>query len=267
MAEPLPTHARVGVIGRGRFGSCLLAGLAPDQPVSRERGEDVADPDGLAAWIEPLEVICLAVRDDQIGPLVRRLARLDLKGKGVLIHSGLKPLAALHSLRTAGAYLGKLHPLFSFSRPGGRVMPSGIPFAVEADPELMPLLRTWIVSWRGALHPLTATQWTPYHLAAVMAANFLPVYIRAGAAILEPVAGDTKSALEWLQPLIEQTVRGALDHENELPYSGPAVRGDQETIADHLSFLDQHFRRYHDLYKDASSAIAHEAEAFRRQKP
>jgi len=121
------------------------------------------------------------VRDDQLNTLIDDLATLDLTGKTVVHHAGTVALEVLQPLAERGARIGKFHPLQSFSE-ATALLPRGIPFAIEGD--IDELVLPWIAAWDGQAHHLSGDAWATYHLAAVIAANFLPLFIREGADLL-----------------------------------------------------------------------------------
>lgn len=247
---------RVGIVGRGRFGSHLAHGL-------RQLGHQVAVrtrqmPLALDAWSADRELLCLACRDDQLADLVAALASCSLAGKIVLIHSGTTPLALLDPLQQAGAVTGKFHPLMAFTEVADKPIPAGTPFAFEGPIEA--LVRPWAEAWDARLYRLRAEDWRTYHLAAVLAANFLPLFIREGARLLAPLTseGDRGQALDWLAPLVRAAVEAALDPANPLPFAGPAVRGDSAVLTAQEHLLQAHHPDWAELYRSASAMIMEE---------
>jgi len=243
---------RIGILGLGRFGLALQYSLSQLGHEVWGRGPDEKLP--LNEWAAHLTVLCLAVRDDQIAPLMPQLALSDLTQKTVLIHSGITPLSLLEPLKAKGAIIGKLHPLQTFAVPRKIPIPKGTPFAFEGD--IISLVRPWVEAWQGELHELQEDQWVLYHLAAVTAANFLPLFIRAGARLLEPLSASSADSLAWLAPLIRASTESALDAENPLPFSGPAIRRDKSTLEKHEQCLAKLAPDLLPLYQHASEQIA-----------
>ena len=247
----------VGVLGLGRFGRALVRSLRDIgytvAPKGKGGGDPAQDRRALTTWARRCEVLCLAVRDMHIASVVAELSGTGLKDKTVLIHSGATPLDVLTPLEQEGAIIGKLHPLQSFTRAVDLPIPKGTPFAVEG--EVLALVKPWVEAWSGTLHPLSPEQWLIYHVAAVTAANFLPLFIRAGAGLLEPLARDAQDALQWLRPLVQTSVDAALDADNHAPFSGPAVRDDQKTIQEHEDYLAQKHPDLLPLYRLATQTV------------
>ncbi len=236
----------------GRLGSSLATSLRALGHRVAERRRDTSS--SLAAWSASLSVICLTVRDDELAELVTVLATTPLAGKTVLLFSGATPLSLLTPLQAAGGVIGKLHPLQTFAQKDGAPMPAGTHYAYEGEIEA--LVRPWVAAWSGHLHHLVGDQWARYHAAAVTAANFLPLLIRCGAELLEPLADDRGDALDWLKPLIQNSVANALDGALDLPYSGPAVRGDVGVLQRQAALLDEIHPEAAALYRLAGRLVA-----------
>lgn len=247
------SETRVGILGMGRLGTHLKESLTANHchVDVYERSQDSAE--ALTQWADRNKVLCLTCRDDQLEGLAGRLAQLRFKKTVILMFSGAKSLELLTALTERGAVIGKLHPLMAFTQVESKPIPAGTPFAMEG--EIEELVRPWVTAWGGKLYRLEGQQWAMYHLAAVMAANFLPLFIRAGAQILEPLAGGQQQALDWLEPLVQVSVAEALDGRNQQPYAGPAIRGDETVLAQHEALLTDHYPQLRDLYRQASSQI------------
>jgi predicted short-subunit dehydrogenase-like oxidoreductase (DUF2520 family) len=109
--------------------------------------------------------------------------------------------------------------------------PPNTPFALGGDRDLCQELIPWLRQWGGEIMILRDEDWRDYHLAAVMAANFLPLFIRLGVNRLTHLTGSSAQAVQWLRPLIGHTVSQALTPEIEFPFSGPVARNDEELMA------------------------------------
>lgn len=261
MNKPKPPPPRVGVIGQGRWGSALVGGLRSiqiDTDVWQRQDQTRLGAVGLKTWLDRRDVLCLAVRDDQLTALVSQLAEWPHSQRVIMHHAGAISLDVLQPLAEQGAVIGKLHPLQTFSSHAAQV-PSGTPFAIEGD--ISTLVIPWITAWHGQYHYLNGDQWATYHLAAVMAANFLPLLIREGAALLAPLCKDRDAALAWLAPLVQRSVDQALNAENPLPFSGPAARNDQHTMQQQIEFLRTTRPELAQLYQQASQCIRQRLQA------
>lgn len=166
----------------------------------------------------------LAVRDSEIEPLAAHLP-------GRLLAHLSGAFGPLAGVRLA------LHPAMTFpERASGPVSLAGVGFAVTAaDDEAAEWGRRIVAALGGACVEVAASSRPLYHAACALASNALVSLEEAAAAELRRAGVEEPRA--FLGPLVEATVAnwrragwGAL--------SGPAVRGDQETVAMHLATLD-----------------------------
>jgi predicted short-subunit dehydrogenase-like oxidoreductase (DUF2520 family) len=89
-----------------------------------------------------------------------------------------------------------------------------------------------------------------YHLAAVFANNFSNHLFTLAEKMLQDAGLD----FENLKPLIIQTAQNALLRSPALNQTGPAIRGDEKTMAKHLEILSDN-NALHKIYKDLSESI------------
>ena len=202
------------VVGPGRVGTAFAARLAKSLP-TRLTGRDLEIGDA------DLVVLCVPDR------VVDEVAAAVPVGPWVAHTSGARTLGALdpHTRRFS------LHPLQTIVRHRGPAQLDGAWAAVsgegaealEAGFRLASLLR---------LRPfaLDDEDRLVYHAGAVMAQAFL-VALHAAAADLFEEAGAPSEAL---LPLMRRTM------ENDFELTGPATRGDWETIERHLEVIREH---------------------------
>jgi predicted short-subunit dehydrogenase-like oxidoreductase (DUF2520 family) len=228
-----PCIRGISVIGRGRWGSSLLAAL-------EKRKVPVVDPDSLQA-----EIYWLCVPDAQIERVARRLTRritgsCGSMGGRVLLHSsGVYSSAILSIAREAGAVVASVHPLMSF--PTRKPVPlDGVPFAVEAAGRLKTKLYRLVKELGGRPFAIQPEGKALYHAAAVMAS---PLLVSLAAAIEETarLAGlSGREAEALLQPIMEATLRNYFRDGAAQSFSGPFARGDAKTVSLHLAALRAH---------------------------
>ena len=73
------------------------------------------------------------------------------------------------------------------------------------------------------------------HVAAVFACNFSNYLF----ALAEQLLNKQGFELDILRPLIAETLNKSLDIGSEQAQTGPAVRGDLETLDKHMAFLEE----------------------------
>ncbi|MDH3294811.1 MAG: DUF2520 domain-containing protein, partial [Acidimicrobiia bacterium] len=221
------------LIGPGRAGRSLLGALEETRWVCRAvygRGDDVA------AAAHGVDAVVLAVPDDAIATVARAI---EPRSTAVIIHlSGAKTLEVLDPhLRRAS-----VHPLVSLPDPvtGAARLSDKAAFALSGDPLAWDLVETLGGRW----FEVEESSRTLYHATASIAANHL-VALCAQVSRLADRLGLTFDLYgELMTATLENVCRvGPAD-----ALTGPAARGDIETVLAHLDELLGLDRREADLY-------------------
>ena len=215
---------RIRIIGMGRVGSAVAARL-------RERGFELTDGEA--------DLVLLCVPDRAIPEVAAEVPT----GPWIGHTSGATHLAALdpHERRFV------LHPLQSFTRARGPEQLDGAFAAVSGESEEAREVGFWLARELG-LEPfaLDDSERALYHAGAVVAASYL-VTLHQAAADLVQAAGAPPEAL---LPLMRRVM------ENDFELTGPAVRGDWETVESHLEAIRQRLPELEPLYRALSDATA-----------
>jgi predicted short-subunit dehydrogenase-like oxidoreductase (DUF2520 family) len=181
------------------------------------------------------DLILLAVKDDALPEIAQTLAELSHKqGRSPLLAhcSGTSPSSVLAAY---GQRIGIFYPLQTFS-PGQAVNVEDIPFCVyssnSADLDLLQQLAQKLSS---QIHILDDAQRASLHLAAVFANNFSNfLWI-----IAEQICQSESLPFDLLRPLIAQTAQKVLSDLPQNCQTGPAKRGDEQTLARHRALLQE----------------------------
>lgn len=236
---------KIAIIGSGRIawhlGRRLKAkGLPLSQVISRtaQHAENLARTlqcawsDDWAALEADTDLAIIAVRDDAIGSVAEQVAQAA--PHTLFVHtSGATPGTILAPFC---ARFGVFYPLQSFSYDRVPVW-SKIPFCVDASSaEDLLLLKKTAKQIGNLVYQVDDTQRAALHVAAVFANNFTNHCF----AIAEKLLEEKELPFELLHPLMEETLAKALQNAPVLMQTGPAVRGDQETIQRHLNLLSGH---------------------------
>lgn len=252
---------RLCLIGAGNVGYHLglrLASVGIDmtQVYSRDvaKAQDLATKIGAAAIQSLAEVrrdadlYLVAVHDNAISTVAAQLGS-KLPAGAVIAHtSGATPASAL---APAGIPYGIFYPLQSFRRERP-VQWNGLPICYYApDAEVEERLAQLARKTSPTTYRLDDADRRQAHLAAVFANNFSNYLLHIAAEVL----AQRQLPLALLQPLIEETVaRTASQAPRELQ-TGPAVRGDTQTIDRHLALLRLQHPKWEQLYEALSLAI------------
>ncbi len=214
----------IRIIGPGRAGTSLaraLDGAGWNVLPLLGRGDDLADAAGGA------DALVVAVPDDAIAR-VANAVRPD-PSTAVVHLAGALGLSVLAPHPRVAA----LHPLVALPDPdvGARRLVSGVTFAVAGDP-----ISSAMASALGGttLHVPDDVR-ALYHAAACVAANHVVGLLGQ----VERIAGAAGLPLEAFLPLARASVddAGRLGPRGAL--TGPAARGDWQTLARHLDAIPQ----------------------------
>jgi predicted short-subunit dehydrogenase-like oxidoreductase (DUF2520 family) len=212
---------RIQIVGMGRVGSAVAARL----------GDRVSDADP--------ELVLLCVPDRAISEVAPTIPA----GPWVAHTSGATRLAALdpHERRFS------LHPLQSFTHARGPEQTDGAYAAVTGETEEAREVGFWLARELG-LEPfaLDDLERVLYHAGAVVAASYLVTLHKAAADMLEAAGAPP----EALVPLMRRVI------ENDFELTGPAIRGDWETVEAHLAAIRERLPELEPLYRTLADATA-----------
>lgn len=235
----------ITLIGAGNVGTHLAKRLSETgyrvaEVFSRDKAkaEALAKTVGAVAIDQLSEVSAhaglylLAVRDDVIAETGRRLSEAGIS-EGLFAHtSGATPASVLQPY---AARYGIFYPLQTFSSQRTPDF-SEIPVCIQASkPEDEVLLKKIAERIGKQSVAIGEQQRIALHVAAVFVNNFSNYLYKTGERILEKEELD----FELLIPLIRETAEKIRHLPPEAAQTGPAVRGDDKTIARHLAYLQE----------------------------
>jgi predicted short-subunit dehydrogenase-like oxidoreductase (DUF2520 family) len=247
------------LIGAGRvawhLGKRLRAkGLPVHQVISRTATHAYALAQTLGAewsdnWdavLPDAEWLLLAVRDDAIGDVAARLAPHVPKALATHTSGGTPGTVLAPFFERYGVF----YPLQTFSRERTPIW-SKIPFCVDAatDADLLFLKKT-AKTISNLVYRVSDEQRAQLHVAAVFANNFANHCF----AIAEKILEEKGLPFDMIHPLMEETLAKALQNSPEKAQTGPAIRGDEDTIVRHLALLQAH-PDWQGLYEKISHSI------------
>ncbi len=228
------------LIGPGRAGLSLASALTERGwrlHHTYRRGDDVAQA------ARDVDAVVIAVPDDAIADVAAAIA----PGSAVIIHlSGAKPLTVLGHHENRGSF----HPLVSLPDPaiGARRLLDGATVAVAGHPLVIGMAE----SLGASSIEVAEDQRSLYHATAAIAANHLVVLC----AQVEELAAelDIPVAIYW--ELMSSTLANVAENGALRSLTGPAARGDSETLAIHLASLPLHHRRLYETMAAAATQLS-----------
>jgi predicted short-subunit dehydrogenase-like oxidoreductase (DUF2520 family) len=246
----------VGFVGAGALATALAPALAARSAAvvavtarHPERAERLAGalpgcravPDA-AAVADLAGIVFLAVPDDALPTLDAGV--VWRAGQAVVHLSGAHGRDALPRAASGGAHVAALHPLMLFPRGAAPdaadalARLAGCTWALEAgDEALTAALATLVAALEGRVVRLRSTDRVPYHLAAVLASNYVVALLGAAVAIWQDFGVASPDALEALLPLLRGSVEQIARLGPVASLTGPIARGDAGTVAAHLAWL------------------------------
>lgn len=249
MSTP-PGRLGVGVVGAGRVGAVLasalrasghaVVGVSATSQASHDRAEALLPAVPVLEVqqvVERSELVLLTVPDDVLGELVEGLAAVGAFQSGQLVvhTAGRYGVDVLAPARAAGAIPLAIHPAMTFT--GTSVDLSrlvGAPFAVTADAPVLPIAQALVVEIGGEPVALSESARGLYHAALAHGANHLVTLTAQAERIL--AAAGLEDGGTVLRPLLSAALDGAL-RGGEVGLTGPVVRGDAGTVAEHIDVL------------------------------
>lgn len=236
-----------GNVAQNLFEAFLLAdGVEVLQVVGRatDKMDFFKNRTTLASYEEelaPTNIYIIAVTDDAISEVSEKIAT-----SGLVVHtSGAVALSVLETHKRQGVF----YPLQTFTKE--RILDfSNIPLCIEATNENdLQLLHRLGKAISSNVAPIASNKRKALHVSAVFVNNFTNYMYTIGEelceqnqldfSLLKPLMKETAEKLEFLDPIEAQT--------------GPARRGDLQTLHTHLSQLKS--KKHREIYTLLSNSI------------
>jgi predicted short-subunit dehydrogenase-like oxidoreductase (DUF2520 family) len=250
----LKTRPKVAIVGAGRLGTTLAqrlaeAGYAITEIIVRNNSRSVANVRRLAQKVGAkaasltgasldADIIWFCVPDSQIAGAAADLLGHDWKNKIALHSSGVLSGDALESLRAAGASVASVHPLMTFVEKSKPDL-EGVPFAVEGDTVAVRVATSVIDNLGGNCLRISKQNKIAYHAFATIICPLLVSLLAASEKVAMLAGISQREARRRMMPIIRQTFANYARLGPSASFSGPIVRGDTETIAQHLKTLSR----------------------------
>lgn len=237
---------RIGLIGPGRAGAPVAAALqtaghlishvtavskfSKDRAVEFFPTAKIVDPLEL---VENVDLVIVAVPDNQLTDLVRGLAAPGIRSGQIWLHlSGAHGLLPLLPIIDAGGVALAVHPAMTFTGDYSDVARiQECPFAVTASVEYLPIAQALVLEMGGEPVVVDDVDRVTYHAALSHAANHLNTLVSQSADMLRRIG--IEDAGRFLLPLTSNALEHALKS-GSAALTGPIQRGDVDTVKLHL---------------------------------
>lgn len=260
----------IGFVGAGTLGrglalaldgvGCNVAGVSSR---TRASAEWLAERiDGCSVWDSPqgladaCDLVFITTPD---GAIAEVAAGVNWRaGQGVVHCCGAASTELLTPAADAGAQVGAMHPFQTFavlSEPeeAARRL-SGVTFAIAATgwlaeylPSLAGLLGGRAIAIPDELRPL-------YHASAVLSCGYVATLLDGAVQLWTRMGFTEADGIAAAIPLVRATVEAMAAAGPAGAVTGPAVRGDANTIAAHLAALAEHAAHLVPLYRELTLA-------------
>ena len=192
------------------------------------------------------QLFLVAVPDHAVQELVQQM---HFPPTAIVAHtSGSLPLEVLMPL---GQQAGVWYPMQTFSKKKKPDL-SQLPLFIEAyNADVLEHLADVAYAVTEKVYELSSEERKQLHIAAVFACNFTNHLLQLSSDLLEDIGFE----LPLLQPLINETMQKAEKLGPSAAQTGPAARGDSNTIAAHLQHLTKKQPKLAELYKQLSESI------------
>ena len=265
-----PNNVSIGFVGAGTLGRGLALALdAVGCDVVAVSSRTRASAEWLAARIDGCvamdtaqdvaDVCDLVFITTPDGAIAEVAAAVQWRnGQGVAHCCGAASIEMLDTAASAGAAVGAMHPFQTFAglsdpTEAARRL-SGVTFAVSATgwlagylPSLAERLDGRAIAIPDDLRPL-------YHASAVLACGYVATLLDAAVGLWTRMGYTEDDGVRAVSPLARATIEAISAAGPVNAVTGPAVRGDAETIAAHLALLSERAPELVALYREMTLA-------------
>ena len=174
-----------------------------------------------------------AHKKNRVQSKVPSKVRFAFHSSGALLSRELAPL------RKAGIAVASVHPLMTFVA-GTHPSLTGVPFAMEGDHAATQVARQIIRKLEGESFLLPAARKAAYHAWATLTSPLLLAFLVTLEEAARAAGFTRKDARRKSLPIIRQTLANYSRLGPAKSFSGPLIRGDAGTVAQHLAALKKH---------------------------
>ncbi|WP_375584047.1 Rossmann-like and DUF2520 domain-containing protein [Cyclobacterium xiamenense] len=200
---------------------------AAEQLASRLYGTEACD--SLDFTESDASLYILAVSDTAVASIAE--AVLLPEGSTLLHTSGTLPLDILGY--SSADHTGILYPLQSLSK-GREIDFEEVPFLLEGDgTKTLKMLKDVCKSLSSPYYEVASAKRRSIHVAAVFASNFTNHMLL----LAESLIKNQGLSFDMLKPLVVEQINKSLQMGAKAAQTGPAVRGDFDTLENHLQYL------------------------------
>ncbi len=184
--------------------------------------------------MQPANYWLIGTPDSSLAAVTARLVTSPVlrPGDGVFHLSGFTPSAAFIVLAAGGIRTASAHPVLSFADPASAAEQfPGTPCGIEGETSLCAELEACFKAIGGECFSIAPEQKPLYHAGTVFASNFLVVIMDIAQRACIHAGVPKEVAGRLLAHLAHNALDNVLANGGSASITGPAARGDSETVA------------------------------------
>ena len=249
MLPGMARKPRIAIVGPGHLGTSLAvalyrAGFVIEAIAGKAEGKSRLRARKLAKQVRArasadfdADVVWFCVPDAEIARAALDFAgRFAWKEKVALHSSGALTSDSLQILRRKGADVASVHPLMTFVK-GSRASFAGVPFAIEGDAGAVRTAKEVTRKLGGNAYSVRKKDKAAYHAWGTFASPLLTALLATTAEVASLAGVKGNEAKRRVLPILWQTLSNYAAFGAAAGFSGPIIRGDVETVRQHLKVL------------------------------
>ncbi|KAA0211793.1 DUF2520 domain-containing protein [Ignavibacteria bacterium CHB1] len=246
---------KVTIVGIGNVGSSLLFSLHETGfQIVNVVGKDLSILKKLSGRVgsdysvninsvagDGSETIIICVKDGQLGVVCNSLKEMknSLRGRTIFHTSGSVSSEVFKGILPS-SNSGSFHPIQTFNKITykNNHLFEGITIGIEGGKKCIKLMREIALKFNSVTLNIPIDKKPLYHLASVIASNFLVCYIDIINDIMKTVNKNITDVSKVFSPIISKTLNNVYTYGVDKSLTGPIVRNDIKTLKAHLSSID-----------------------------
>lgn len=215
--------------------------------VNAARLTDTSPYCSLTELIKAADVIAITTPDDVIAEVADQISAavsadsqlaLTIADKSFAHMSGVYSSELLENLSDLGATTFSLHPLLAFTEPerSAKALENAY-FAIDGSGAHYQQIFDKLAGISDNLIEIAPEEKALYHAALAVISNYQITIADLGLRMLTEAGFTREQALQFVEPLVRQTVDNLFVQDSGQALTGPIARGDAGTVAKHVQAL------------------------------
>ncbi len=213
--------------------------------------------------IRECDILLFATPDDKILNAFKRASKYITSKKYVFHFSGLLPAEIFP--KSQNLFRGSLHPFATFPQKSIQHRRKKYSLFFQGDSPCFRLIRIMFPKKDFVIHSITSEQKPIYHLIGIFSCNFIVALSEVIRHLAKNLKWTERDFKELILPLMMDTIVNIREYGIKGGLSGPMVRGDIESIKQHLAIL-RNEQIIRNLYCSLSQIIIKYAPINKRRK-